>query len=194
MIKAIIFDCFGVTIASSYLRHMAELKQRDTELADSIRGMNRAMDEGILSRDEFVIKAAEAFGMTVEEFETEGDKKEVRNVELIDYARSLKNEYKVALLSNVNSRTYLERRFLPGELDEVFDAVVASGDVNMVKPEPQIYTYTTDRLDVQPEECIMVDDVQEFCDGASSVGIHAIRFESNEQVKREIALLIDQNQ
>ena len=132
--------------------------------------------------------------MTVEEFETEGDKKEVRNVELIDYARSLKNEYKVALLSNVNSRTYLERRFLPGELDEVFDAVVASGDVNMVKPEPQIYTYTTDRLDVQPEECIMVDDVQEFCDGASSVGIHAIRFESNEQVKREIALLIDQNQ
>ncbi len=59
-------------------------------------------------------------------------------------------------------------------LDELFDAVVISGDVGMHKPEPAIYMLGAERLGVLPEYCVFVDDLRENCQGAEEVGMTAI--------------------
>jgi putative hydrolase of the HAD superfamily len=62
----------------------------------------------------------------------------------------------------------------PALLDELFDAVVISGDVGMHKPEPEIFHLGAERIGVAPEDCVFVDDLRENCAGAEAVGMRAI--------------------
>lgn len=100
----------------------------------------------------------------------------VRNLTVIELIAELKGDYKTAMLSNVSGRRSLDERFLPGELDTLFDVVVASGDVGFEKPSPHIYTMTAEKLQVTPEECLFVDDIQAFCEAAEKVGMQSLHF------------------
>jgi epoxide hydrolase-like predicted phosphatase len=62
----------------------------------------------------------------------------------------------------------------PSLMEELFDAVVISGEVGMHKPEPDIFLLGAERLDVAPGECVFVDDLRENCAGAEAVGMTAI--------------------
>src|SRR5258705_9933521 len=62
----------------------------------------------------------------------------------------------------------------PALLDELFDAVVISGDVGMHKPEPEIFLLGAERIGVAPGDCVFVDDLRENCAGAAAVGMTAI--------------------
>jgi epoxide hydrolase-like predicted phosphatase len=59
-------------------------------------------------------------------------------------------------------------------LDQLFDAVVISGDVGLHKPEPEIFLLGAERIGVPPEDCVFVDDLRENCAGAAAVGMAAI--------------------
>ena len=50
-----------------------------------------------------------------------------------------------------------------------------SAEVGLHKPQPEIYRLAADRLEVEPEECIFVDDLRENCEGAEAVGMTAVR-------------------
>lgn len=99
-----------------------------------------------------------------------------KNAEVIDAITALKSDYKTAMLSNVSGRRSLDERFGPGELDQLFDVVVASGDVGFEKPSPHIYTMTAEKLQVEPSECLFIDDIQAFCDAAEAVGMQSLHF------------------
>jgi epoxide hydrolase-like predicted phosphatase len=191
MIKAIIFDCFGVFIGNPYKLRVQALELTDPEKAVKMHDINRASDRGFLSREETAEQMAELIGISTEEFITEQDKGEVRNQQLVQYVKKLRPQYKVAMLSNISSRERLDIRFEPGQLDELFDVVVASGDVGYIKPEPEIYQSAIDQLGVRPEECVMIDDIIEFCRGAEAVGIHAIQYLHYDQVITDLEALID---
>lgn len=62
----------------------------------------------------------------------------------------------------------------PAVLDELFDAVVISGEVGLHKPQPEIYLMAAERIDVAPGQCVFVDDLRENCAGAEEVGMTAI--------------------
>jgi putative hydrolase of the HAD superfamily len=62
----------------------------------------------------------------------------------------------------------------PALLEELFDAVVISGDVGLHKPEPEIFHLGAERIGVAPEDCVFVDDLRENCAGAEAVGMKAI--------------------
>jgi putative hydrolase of the HAD superfamily len=98
-----------------------------------------------------------------------------RNQPMIDFIHSLRPQYKLALVSNVNRRESLDIRFNEGELDQLFDVVVASGEVGVEKPDAQIYQLATDWLGVLPEECLFVDDIPEFCAAAEQLGMQSVR-------------------
>ena len=59
-------------------------------------------------------------------------------------------------------------------LEELFDAVVISGDVGMHKPEPEIFLLGAGRIDVPAGDCVFVDDLRENCEGAEAVGMTAV--------------------
>ena len=191
MIKAIIFDCFGVLLGNAYKTHLMEVEREDPERAKEIRAINHASDMGILSREETAEHISALFGMDTDEFLAEQNQVEVPNRQLLEYIAELKKDYKVALLSNISSRERLSIRFVNGELESHFDIVVASGDEGYVKPQPEIYQIAATRLGVNPNECVMIDDILEFCEGARAVGMQAIQFQTNHQCITDLNALLN---
>ncbi len=191
MIKAIIFDCFGVLLGNAYKTHLMEVEREDPERAKEIRAINHASDMGILSREETAEHISALFGMDTDEFLAEQNQVEVPNRQLLEYIAELKKDYKVALLSNISSRERLSIRFVNGELESHFDTVVASGDEGYVKPQPEIYQIAATRLGVNPNECVMIDDILKFCEGARAVGMQAIQFQTNHQCITDLNALLN---
>jgi putative hydrolase of the HAD superfamily len=75
-------------------------------------------------------------------------------------------------------------------IDELFDAVVISGEVGLHKPEPEIFHMGAERLGVAPEECVFVDDLRENCVGAEAVGMTAILHRGAERTVPELERLL----
>lgn len=84
-----------------------------------------------------------------------------------------------ALLSNSWANDY------PREMwQDMFDVVVISGEVGLRKPEPEIFHLTTDRLGLQPAQCVFVDDLKHNIAAAVAlgwVGVHHVTYEQTAQ-------------
>jgi epoxide hydrolase-like predicted phosphatase len=94
---------------------------------------------------------------------------------MVDVVRQIRlSGLKTGLLSNSWSTDHYDRELLM----ELFDVTVISAEVQMHKPQPEIYRLAAKRLEVTPEECLFVDDLKENCDGAEAVGMTAIRHQS----------------
>jgi epoxide hydrolase-like predicted phosphatase len=76
---------------------------------------------------------------------------------------------RTALLSNSWGNTYDRTGW-----DEMFDAVVISGEVGMRKPEARIFRHTAELLSVGTTECVLVDDLPWNVDGARATGMDAV--------------------
>jgi putative hydrolase of the HAD superfamily len=89
------------------------------------------------------------------------------------------------LVSNSWSTAHYDRTLLA----ELFDAVVISAEVGLHKPQPEIYRLAAERLSVEPERCLFVDDLRENCEGAEAVGMTAIRHRSAPETITELTEL-----
>lgn len=157
------------------------MRRINPQAADDLNDIVKAINRGMISREESSRRMAKIFGITAAELLAASDEGEVRNQSLIDFIKTLRPRYKLAMLSNVRSRARLDLRFNSGELDDLFDVVVASGDVGLIKPERQIYEMVAEKLGVQPAECLMVDDLELYCEGARATGMSTILFKDTEQ-------------
>ncbi len=89
--------------------------------------------------------------------------------------------YRLGLLSNC----FGDEALWPAEfeLDDCFDAMTLSCKVGMVKPDAEIYRLAAGQLDVAPAECVFVDDIPLYVEGAMAVGMTGVRinrFDSEE--------------
>lgn len=100
----------------------------------------------------------------------------------VDLIKELKGDYKLAMLTNAPSRYSLDQRFKPGELEELFDEVVVSGEVGWDKPAPEIYTMTVEKLGVLPEECLFIDDVPSFTEAAATIGMKTVTYVNTPEI------------
>jgi epoxide hydrolase-like predicted phosphatase len=191
MIKAIIFDCFGVLLGNAYKMHLTEVEKTDPERAEEIRAINHASDMGIITREESAEHISALFGMDPEELLAEQDHVEVPNKQLLDYILELKKDYKLGMLSNISGRERLSIRFTNNELQTHFDTIIASGDEGYVKPQPEIYEIAATRLGVAPNECLMIDDITEFCEGARQTGMQAVQYLNNQQCIEAVNALLN---
>lgn len=183
--SAIIFDCFGVLITDALEDIVARLGMTDPEKAARIVSTITAANKGIISSEVSRTTVAGILGISVDEYIRRIRNGEVKNTELLAYIVSLRQQYKVALLSNV-SAAGLAVRFTPEELSKHFDVVVASGQIGYAKPEAQAYEITAEQLGVRLDTCIMIDDREDYCLGAQGVGMQAIQYTSFEQMKQEL--------
>ena len=125
-------------------------------------------------------RAVEAEGLLSRMFA--GFRKQQPMFDVVRRARS--SGIKTALLSNSWGMDYPR-----DEWDEIFDAVVISGEVGMRKPEPAIYRYAADQLGVPPGDCVFVDDLGPNVKGAIGVGMVGVKFVSAEQAIEELEAL-----
>lgn len=92
--------------------------------------------------------------------------------------------FRTALVSNSWGNTYPRDTW-----DGMFDTIVISGEVGLRKPEPEIYQLTSERLGLEPAECVFVDDMQPNVLGARKVGMTAILHTSYDETRRELEAL-----
>jgi putative hydrolase of the HAD superfamily len=62
----------------------------------------------------------------------------------------------------------------PEALEDLFDVAIISGEVGLHKPQPEIYLLAAERLGLEPEECVFIDDLRENVRGAEAVGMTAV--------------------
>ncbi|HWK18400.1 MAG TPA: HAD family phosphatase [Solirubrobacteraceae bacterium] len=112
------------------------------------------------------------------------------NERMIEYMRALRGRgHRMAICTN-NVREWepLWRAMLP--VDEIFEVVVDSAFVGVRKPEPEIYRLTLERLGVNADTALLVDDVEANCDGARELGMPAVWFRSTEQAIEDIEAVL----
>lgn len=190
MIKAVIFDCFGVLYedASNYF-----IEQNIADYDKIYKDFRRAIDAGdcgLVSQAEVNQSVASLTGLDLEFVEKNLQAHRKRNDYLIAYSQSIRSEYKVGMLSNVGEGV-MDPFFGKNELDELFDAVVLSYEVKVIKPSPKIFEIMAERLGVSPGECVLIDDRKENCAGADAVGMSSIHFLSNEQALKDLSKLLE---
>lgn len=79
--------------------------------------------------------------------------------------------YGIYVLSNACNEFY---NYFPRHYDlDFFDGVVVSSDLHIMKPDPQIYLYLLAAFDIQPQECLFIDDRDDNVKAAAAVGMQA---------------------
>ena len=108
------------------------------------------------------------------------------NQPMIDLMRECKRSgRRMALLTNnVQEWEPLWRTMLP--VDEIFEAIVDSGWVGYRKPEPQIYEMTLERIGMQAEACLFVDDIETNCEAARELGFTTVHYREPDQAIAEV--------
>jgi len=100
----------------------------------------------------------------------------------------LKKNYPLFVISNTNDMhyEYIRKEFA---ILRHFDQLFPSHKVGARKPDAAIYQRVLKKIKYKPEETVFIDDVPKFVRGARKVGMHAIRFRSNEQLVRDLKKL-----
>ncbi len=113
---------------------------------------------------------------------------DVLDMGLVDFLRSLRPDRKTALLSNAwdGLRRLLEDKY---PILDAFDRVIISAEVNLAKPDARIYQRILADLETPAGEAVFVDDMPTNVEAARSVGMHAIRFVTREQVLNDLKAL-----
>jgi putative hydrolase of the HAD superfamily len=111
------------------------------------------------------------------------------NIEITEYFRALRPRYQTAMLSNSGpgARRREQERY---GFEDLTDLIVYSHEEGIEKPDRRIYELTWQRLGIQPEEMIFVDDAPPNIEAARALGIHGILFQNTAQVITEIEALL----
>lgn len=189
MIKAVIFDCFGVLVVDALSSLRAQLAEKAPEKSDEIIRLLHASHRGLITSEVSSRQIAGLLGLTEEEYRRQIATNEAKNDELLGYVKELRQRgYKTAILSNI-SIGGIDRRFSQDE-QRLFDTIVASADTGYAKPEAQVYEIAADKLRVRLDECVFTDDNESFCEAARGLGMRAILYNNFAQLKTELETLL----
>jgi len=94
--------------------------------------------------------------------------------DLVQTIRSLRGKFHTGLISNAWSgmRDYLIKE----KMLDLFDTVVISAEVGVVKPGARIFNIAVEQAGVSAQEAVFVDDFQVNIEGCEKVGMKGILF------------------
>ena len=104
-------------------------------------------------------------------------------VELIHQLDGTANRLFVLSNMHLASIAHLEQEHAIWEL---FDGIVISSRIQMVKPELRIFEYLLAQHELDPAETVFIDDMEENVAAASSMGIETIRFLDAAQCRKAL--------
>jgi epoxide hydrolase-like predicted phosphatase len=194
-IKAVIFDLGGVLVRTEFPEVRHQLERRHGFEPGHVERTIWASEDwelaqlGDLSYEEYWKRVGAMLGLAspreTADFRREYFSADRVDQELVQLIEELRPRYKIGLLSNAPDKldTWLENDW---GIAHLFDAVVYSGKVGMVKPDPRIYQLILERLEVQPAEALFVDDYPRNIDAALALGMAAVRFTSTEALKSDL--------
>ena len=189
MIKAIIFDCYGVLVGTGYWN---VYKKFGGDLTQDKQFLDNLLDKvnlGIISNDKLFDITSAKLGVSKDEWMSALRNDEKPNEEVFAFIKQqLKGRYKLGLLSNGSLERIKVR--IPSDLLSLFDVVVTSVEVQLLKPDPEIFKYAVSKLQVSLNETIFIDDHKEYITGAEKIGMRGIQFENIKQLSAQLSSLL----
>jgi len=180
-IKTIIFDFGDVFInldKEGAMKNALTLFELDT-LPEDLIAINTLYEQGLISTDEFI------------EFYTDNfpklSRKEIIDAwnyilkdfpeERLNFLKHLKQEhdYNLILLSNTNElhiNWIKENVTFYEDFKSCFNQFYLSHEINLRKPNSDIYQFVLNENNLKAENCLFIDDTLENTDAASNLGIH----------------------
>lgn len=80
--------------------------------------------------------------------------------------------------------------FQKNEINEMFDEKVLSGEIMMAKPSTEIFEYTLEKLALQSDECVFIDDTMKNIESAQLVGMTGVLFGTFDQAKSDVEQIL----
>lgn len=202
MIKNIIFDFGDVFLdldKPGAMKNALDLFQIDA-LSNEMVATNCLYEKGLISTSKFIDFYCDFFP-------------HISNMDLIniwnyvlrefpkyklDFLKQLSsaNNYKLILLSNTNE-LHIDwvQQNVPfyDEFQSCFDQFYLSHEINLRKPEKEIYEFVLEENKLNAEECLFIDDTKENTDMADQLGINTWNIDETKEdvvnlftIKREL--------
>lgn len=185
MIKAIIFDCFGVLTEDGWKVFCDQYMNEAN--SEELRYVNHQADISAVSYEEFLETVCKITGADKAAAHSLITTTHHPNTPLFELAKGLKRRnYKLGIISNVGDTL---DNFLPKELLTLFDAVTLSYQLHTTKPQPRIYRAHLQALGVLAEEAVFFDDRESNCEGARAIGMQSFLYVDTEQFKLDLQSL-----
>jgi len=192
-LKTIIFDCGRVITLDQDLglaARMAALVGAPTGLFIRVYAEEREeYDRGTIGAADYWARVAARFGAVVGGADALATLIELDlqswftiNPETIAIVRRLKGQgCRLLILSNMNLEGKLrmlgKARYLDGEdWIALFDEVIVSCDLKLLKPEPAIYAACLDKAAAGAGDCLFIDDNPANVEAAQAFGMKALVF------------------
>lgn len=191
MIKNIVFDFGNVIVkfdvyqildkcSGYHSKHLKEIILHDID----------GFDKGIYTNDEYRNKCLELANEDEKQAINDYFDSWYKSLENIDevqkWIKELKEQgYRLYLLSNAPDIFEDHLDYYP--ILKIFDGLLFSGPIHMIKPHSNIYEYFIQKFNLNKEECIFIDDKKINVDAAIEVGIPAIVYQNNlDEIKKKI--------
>lgn len=141
-------------------------------------------DRGLLSRRDAIARASQRTGLPEGRIDTLFRQVPLSLVAIpgtVDLLRRLKvRGHRLYVLSNMHQAS-IEHLEAVNTFWDLFDGIVISCRIHMVKPEPEIFAHILREYALDAEETVFIDDMPVNLEAAARFGVRIIRFENPEQ-------------
>ena len=150
-------------------------------------GLWERLDLGTLTREELVLKVVSMIGSIYQEKVQEVVWNWPSYIEIYTevfplLVRLKEKGHRIFVLSNTSPVFYelLEEQLSP--LNEILDGFVLSCDIKAIKPDPKMFEEILHKYQLDPVNCIFLDDVKDNTKMAESLGIKAYQVKHRSDV------------
>jgi epoxide hydrolase-like predicted phosphatase len=196
-IRAVFFDFGGVIMRTEYQSPRQKLAERFNldydEIDKAVFGSEsaRRASLGEITEDEHWSAISKRFKQPASEMQVfrnnffGGD---VIDHNLVEYIKTLQGKVHTGLISNAWSGL---REFISGKkLIDLFDTVIISAEVGVVKPSARIYELALEQAKVSASEAVFVDDVPVNIEACEKVGMKGVLFKDPQESLKQLNKLL----
>ncbi len=196
-IRAVYFDLGGVLVRTEFQAPRLHLAERfGMEYEDLVKMVfdGETADQaslGLISEQDQWAAVARQLNLPESEIQAVHDEffaGDVIDLQLLEFIRGLRKQYKVGLISNAWSG--LRPWIISKKFEDVFNAMTISAEVGVMKPDARIYRIALESLDVASAESVFMDDFPDNVEGARTVGMQAIYFKQVDQALAELEMIL----
>lgn len=201
-IKAVLFDMDGVIFDTEreYLQEWNKIFEKygyemKKEIYVSVMGRGRKKVKEIFK---------EKFGnnLPIEEMYIEKDKmlkEAIENnkvplkqgaLELLEFLK--KKGYKTALATSAK-KDRVKSQVTHAKINNLFDAIVCADDIVNSKPDPEIFLKAAEKVNIKPENCVVIEDSEAGIRAAFNAGMIAFHVKDLKEADENIMKYCDKN-
>ena len=195
--KVFAFDLGGVLLGFDYNIALSKIKDRMGVSVDKVieelycNNFGLSFEKGLLSSEQFYFNFQDSFksSLTYAEFADIWCDIFFAQDEIINLAKTLKSNYPVFLISNINQLhfDYILKKF--PQVFSLFDELILSFEVRAVKPEKEIYEALKKKAKTEFKDIIYIDDRPDLIVAAKKLNLQTIQFTSYNQLLKDLKRL-----